>query len=290
MLAVARLAEELGFESVWYEDHFSLFDEERPDEPWPQLECLTTLAGIAASTGTIRIGALVVGVPYRNPALLAKTWTTLDVISAGRAIAGLGAGWNEREFGAYGYEFGSVGRRMDALEDAVRIADRMMRESPATYHGKRHSIEGARNDPQPVQRPRPPILVGGNGERRTLGIVARYADMCNVYGSPDDVRRRFGALRRHCEDVGRPYEGITRTINLWMLLARDGAERAEKRRMFPNAFSVDTPEEAIAGIRAFEAAGAQYAIVKILDAADLDPVRLFAEEVMPAFAPAPSAR
>jgi len=283
MLAVARLAEELGFESVWYEDHFSLFDEERPDEPWPQLECMTTLAALAASTGRIGIGALVVGVPYRNPALLAKMWTTLDVVSAGRAIAGLGAGWNEEEFAAYGYEFGSVGERMDALEDAVRIADRMMRESPATYHGKRHSITGARNDPPPVRRPRPPILVGGNGEKRTLKIVARHADMCNVCGSPDDGRRRFGALRGHCEDAGRPYEEITRTINLWMVLARDEAERTEKRRRFPDAFSVDTPEEAIGGIRAFEEAGAQYAIVKILDAADLDPVRLFAREVMPAF-------
>ena len=283
MLEVARLAEDLGFESVWYEDHFSLVDEERPEEPWPQLECLTTLAALAASTRTIGIGALVVGVPYRNLALLAKTWTTLDVISAGRAIVGLGAGWNEGEFGAYGYEFGPVGERMERLEDAVRIADAMMRESPATYHGKRHSIRGARNDPRPVQRPRPPILVGGNGERRTLGIVARYADMCNVYGSPEDVRRRFGALRRHCEEAGRPYEEITRTINLWMLLARNDTERAEKRERFPRAFSVDTPEEAIAGIEAFEAAGAQYAIIKILDAADLDPVRLFGEGVLPAF-------
>ena len=172
---------------------------------------------------------------------------------------------------------------MDALEDAVRITDRMMRGSPATYHGKRHSIDGARNDPPPVQRPRQSILVGGNGEKRTLKIVAKHADMCNVYGSPEDVRRRFGTLRGHCEDVGRPYEEITRTINLWMVLALDEAEKAEKRLRFPDAFSIDTPEVAVAGIRAFEAAGAQYAIVKILDTADLDPKRLFAEEVMPAF-------
>lgn len=283
MLAVTRLAEELGFESVWYEDHFSLWDEGRPEEPWPQLECLTTLAALAASTRRIRIGALVVGVPYRNPALLAKIWTTLDVISAGRAIVGLGAGWNEGEFEAYGYEFGTVGERMDKLEDAARIAGAMMRESLATYEGKRHSVRGARNDPQPVQRPRPPILVGGNGERRTLRIVAEHADMCNVFGSPEDVRRRFEALRRHCEEVGRPYEEITRTINLWTLLARDEGERAEKRGRFPHAFSVDTPEEYVGALRAFEAAGAQYAIVKILDAADLEPVRLFAEEVMPVF-------
>ena len=283
MLAVARLAEEAGFESVWYEDHFSLFDEERPEEPWPQLECLTTLAALAASTESIGIGALVVGAPYRNPALLAKAFTTIDAISGGRAIVGLGAGWNEQEFTAYGYGFPAVGERMEVLEDAVRICDRMMRGSPGTYSGKRHSIREARNDPPPVRRPRPPILVGGNGERPTLRLVAEHADMCNVYGSPEDVRRRFGALRGHCEEVGRPYEEVTRTINLWTLLARGEAEKAQKRGRFPKAFSVDTPEEAVAELKEYEAAGAQYAIVKILDAADLDPVRLYAEEVMVAF-------
>ncbi|MGH3145057.1 MAG: TIGR03560 family F420-dependent LLM class oxidoreductase [Rubrobacter sp.] len=281
MLAVARLAKELGFESIWYEDHFSLVDDERPEEPWPQLECLTTLAALAASTRRIGIGALVVGVPYRNPALLAKTWTTLDVISHGRIIVGLGAGWNEHEFEAYGY--GTVAERMERLEDAVRICDEMMRRSPATHEGMHHSIRGARNDPPPVRRPRPPILVGGNGEKRTLRLVARYADMCNVYGSSEDVRRKFEALRRHCEEIGRPYAEVTRTINHWALLARDDTEKAEKRERFPQTFSVDTPAEAVAELEEYEAAGAQYAIVKILDAADLDPVRLFAEEVMKAF-------
>lgn len=126
-------------------------------------------------------------------------------------------------------------------------------------------------------------MIGGNGERRTLRLVARYADMCNVYGSPEDVRRRFGALRGHCEEAGRPYEEVTRTVNLWTLLARDGAEKAEKRERFPQALSVDTPGETVAEIKEYEAAGAQHAIVKILDAADLDPVRLFAEKVMSAF-------
>jgi alkanesulfonate monooxygenase SsuD/methylene tetrahydromethanopterin reductase-like flavin-dependent oxidoreductase (luciferase family) len=155
MLAVARLAEEVGFESVWYEDHFSLMDDERPEQPWPQLECMTTLAALAASTETVGIGALVVGVPYRNPALLAKTWTTIDVISRGRAIVGLGAGWNEQEFEAYGYGFPAVGERMEKLEDAIRICDEMMRKSPATLQGAHHSVLDARNDPPPAQRPRP---------------------------------------------------------------------------------------------------------------------------------------
>lgn len=283
MLAVARLAEAEGFESVWYEDHLSLAHEDDPDAPWPQLECLTTLSALAACTREVRIGTLVACVPYRNPALLAKTWTTLDVISYGRAIAGIGAGWHEREFRAYGYEFGTVAERMELLENAARILDEMMRRSPASYAGRRHSVRDARNDPPPVQKPRPPILIGGNGEKRTLRLVARHADMCNVFGSPDEVGRRFRTSRQHCEEIGRPYDEVLRTINYWALLARNDEEKAEKQARFPKTFSVDTPEETIAALRAYEKAGTQYVIVKILDAAELDPVRLFAREVMPAF-------
>ena len=283
MLAVARLAEAEGFESIWYEDHFSLAHEEDSTLPWPQLECLTTLSALAACTRKVRIGSLVACVPYRNPALLAKTWTTLDVVSHGRAIVGIGAGWNEQEFRAYGYEFGTVSERMEMLEDTARILDEMMCRSPASYMGRRLSIRQARNDPPSVQKPRPPILIGGNGERRTLRLVARYADMCNVFGSPEEVERKFAALRRHCEEAGRTYEDVVRTINYWALLASDEGEKAEKRRRFPAAFSVDTPEETVAALQAYERAGTQYVIVKILDADDLAPVRLFAREVMPAF-------
>jgi len=283
MLAVARLAEAEGFESIWYEDHLSLEHEEDPTVPWPQLACLTTLSALAACTRTVRIGSLVACAPYRNPAMLAKTWTTLDVVSHGRAIVGIGAGWNEREFRAYGYEFGTVGERMQTLEDTARILDEMMRRSPASYTGRRLSIRQARNDPPPIQELRPPVLIGGNGERRTLRLVARHADMCNVFGSPEEVERKFAALRRHCEEAGRPYGEVVRTINYWALLASDDGEKAEKRRRFPAAFSIDTLEETVATLQAYERAGTQYVIVKILDAADLAPIRLFAREVMPAF-------
>jgi alkanesulfonate monooxygenase SsuD/methylene tetrahydromethanopterin reductase-like flavin-dependent oxidoreductase (luciferase family) len=283
MLAVARLAEAEGFESIWYEDHLSLAHEEDSTVPWPQLGCLTTLSALATCTRKVHIGSLVACVPYRNPALLAKTWTTLDVVSHGRAIAGIGAGWNELEVRAYGYEFGTVNKRMEMLEDTARILDEMMRRSPASYKGRRRSIRLARNDPLPVQKPRPPLLIGGNGERRTLRLVARHAEMCNVYGSPEEVERKFAALRRHCEEARRPYEEVVRAINYWVLLASDDGEKAEKRRRFPAAFSIDTPEETVAALQAYETAGTQYVIVKILDTADLTPVRLFAREVMPAF-------
>jgi alkanesulfonate monooxygenase SsuD/methylene tetrahydromethanopterin reductase-like flavin-dependent oxidoreductase (luciferase family) len=129
-------------------------------------------------------------------------------------------------------------------------------------------------------------MIAGNGERRTLRLVARHADVCNVYGGVEDVARKFEALRRHCEDVGRPYEEVTHTINCWGLLARDEAGRAAKRLRFPDVSSVDTAEETIEILRRYEDVGTQYVIVKLLNASDLNPVRHFAEEVLPAFAPA----
>ncbi len=283
MRAVALEAERLGFESVWYEDHFMWRDDVYPDKPSPRLECLLTLAALAAETRRVQLGALVVGVPYRNPALLAKMWTTLDVISHGRIVIGLGAAWHQQEFEAYGWPFGTVRERMEKLEEALRIVDAMLTERPATFQGHHYSIDRALNDPPPVQRPRPPILVAGNGERRTLRLVAQYADMCNVYGTVEEVAHRFEVLRGHCAAVGRPYEEITRTINYWTLMARDEQERARKAARFPDAWAIDTPEQTIEQLKRYEAVGTQLAIVKILDAADLEPVRLFAESVLSAF-------
>ncbi len=283
MLAVARAAEAAGFESIWYEDHFMWRDDERPETPSDRLECFVALAALAAATERVGIGALVVGVPYRNPALLAKMWTTLDIVSHGRAIVGLGAGWHEQEFRAYGWPFPTLRERMDLLEDTARIVDMMMTERLATYTGRQAMIDRALNDPPPVQRPRPPILIAGNGERRTLRLVAQYADLCNVYGTVEEVAHKFAVLRRHCEDVGRPYEAITRTINYWAVVVRDEAARDARLARQPDA-QVMTAAEAIAQLRAYEAAGTDMAIVKLLDAADEEPVRVFAETVLPAFA------
>lgn len=281
LLAVTRLAEEVGFASVWYEDHF-MWPDAPAGSPAPQLECLTTLAALAGATTRIELGMLVLGAPYRNPALTAKMLTTLDVISHGRIIAGLGAGWHEREFAAYGWSFPPVAERLGRLEETVRIVDAMLRISPTSFAGRYHVIEQALNDPPPVRRPRPPILIGGNGERRTLRLVAQYADLCNVYGSVDEVAHRFAVLRGHCAAVGRPPEAITRTINYWALIADDATERTAKGARFPDA-SIETTGELIANLRRYEAVGTQYVIIKILDADRLGPLRRFAAEVMPAF-------
>jgi F420-dependent oxidoreductase-like protein len=282
MLAVARLAEEVGYDSLWYEDHFMWRDGSEPPGPSPQLECLTTLAAIAMATTRVELGMLVLGAPYRNPALVAKMLATLDLISHGRVIAGLGAGWHEQEFDAYGWSFQSTGERLDRLEEAIQVVDALLTTRPASFHGRYYELDRALNDPPPVRRPRPPLLIGGNGERRTLRLVARYADLCNVYGSVDEVARKYAALRRHCADVGRSYEAITRTINHWTVLARDEAERAEKSARFPD-ITVVTPDEAVSELRRYEAIGTEYVIVKILDAADLSPVQRFAEEIFPTF-------
>jgi alkanesulfonate monooxygenase SsuD/methylene tetrahydromethanopterin reductase-like flavin-dependent oxidoreductase (luciferase family) len=227
---------------------------------------------------------LVLGVPYRNPALVAKMLATLDVISHGRIIAGLGAGWHEQEFAAYGWPFPDLAGRMDRLEEAVQVIDALLRERPASFQGQHFTLDRALNDPRPVRQPRPRILVAGNGERRTLRIVARYAELCNVYGTVEEVGRKFDVLRRHCEEVGRPYEAITRTINYWAIIARDEADRAAQAARYPVQLPPQTPPELIDSLRAYEAADAQYAIVKILGADDLGRVRLFAELVLPAFA------
>jgi F420-dependent oxidoreductase-like protein len=282
MRAVAQLAEQLGFASVWYEDHFMFRNLDRPGGSVPQLECLTTLAAIATATEHVEIGMLVLGVPYRNPALVAKMLATLDVISNGRAIAGFGAGWHEEEFRAYGYPFPSVRERMEMLEEAVQIVDRMLHDQPASFVGKHFTTADALNDPPPIRMPRPPILIAGNGERRTLRLVAQYAEMCNVYGTVEDVARRFAVLRQHCADVGRPYNAITRTMNYWTLTAQEDAHAAKQAR-YPRAWAIHTPAETIAALKQYEEAGVEYTIVKLLDAGELEPVRLFAETVLPAF-------
>jgi F420-dependent oxidoreductase-like protein len=275
LLQAAQLAEQLGFDSVWYEDHF-MWEDDRP-----QLECLSTLSALAASTQRLRLGMLVLGAPYRNPALLAKMLTTLDIISGGRVIVGLGAGWHQPEFDAYGWPFPSLKERFDRLEEVAQIIDRMMRQSPASFEGDYYSIQNARNLPHPVQKPRPPILIGGNGEKRTLRAVAKYADMCNVIADVEKTRHKFEVLRQHCKAVGRPYDEITRSVNYWTIFGSSEAERAKKKERFPRE------AEDLAGIpakmKAYEEVGTQYIIARIFDGNDLDPIRQFAETVFPAY-------
>src|SRR5215217_9412189 len=284
-LAAARACEQAGLDSVWLADHFMFPDQENPEKEKPVFDCFVALGAIAASTSRIRIGELVVGVPYRNPTLLAKMLTTLDIIAHGRSIVGLGAAWHEPEFRAYGWPFPPVRERMEMLEEAVQIVDRVMTQRPASFSGKHYTVEGAYNDPMPVQKPRPPIMIGGSGEKATLRLVAQYADFCNVGGDPATVAHKFAVLREHCERVGRPYETITRSNNVGILIAADDQELAAKKAQFGEDFDlVGTPETIIAGIHHYAEVGSQYMTFHMPDAQEITAIRLLGETVVPAIA------
>jgi alkanesulfonate monooxygenase SsuD/methylene tetrahydromethanopterin reductase-like flavin-dependent oxidoreductase (luciferase family) len=172
---------------------------------------------------------MVTGVTYRNPAFLAKVVTTLDIVSSGRAILGIGAAWNEEESRAYGYEWPSTAERFERLEDALQICRAMFTRPQSTFRGRRHHIEGAFNVPQPLQPGGPKIMIGGGGERKTLRLVAQYADMWNGFGDPDTVRHKVKVLSDHCRDVGRDPSDIVKT-RLGTLIVTKTREEAEARR------------------------------------------------------------
>ena len=223
---LASTAEQAGFDSVFVMDHLYQLPNIglRTD---PMLEGYTVLAGIAARTTKVRLGTLVTGVTYRNPALLAKVVTTLDIVSSGRAILGIGAAWNEDEHRGYGYEFRPVGERLSRLEEALQICRAMFREAAPSFEGRYYRIQGALNFPRPIQPGGPPIMIGGGGEQRTLKLVARYADMCNIFGDPATVRHKMEVLERHCETVGRDPSTIVKT-RLGSLIIRKTDAEAER--------------------------------------------------------------
>jgi F420-dependent oxidoreductase-like protein len=285
VLAVARAGEQAGLDSVWLADHFMFPDKEHPDKEVPVFDCFVALGAIAACTSRIRIGELVVGVPYRNPALLAKMLTTLDVIAHGRTIIGLGAAWHDEEFYAYGWPFPPVRERMEQLEEAVQIVDRMMTQRPAQFAGKHFRVANAYNDPLPIQKPRPPIMIGGDGEKVTLRLVAQYADFCNVFGDPDTVAHKFEVLRQHCERVGRPYEEITRSNHVSIMIASNEQELAAKRARYGDDFDVSgTPEAVVEGLERYARIGSQYVTFTLPDAPEIESLLLLGEAVVPAVA------
>lgn len=212
IVGIATTAEEHGFDSVWVMDHLYQIEMVGPKED-PMLEGYTLLAALAARTRRVSLGTMVTGITYRNPALLAKIVTTLDVISSGRAILGIGAAWNEQEHAGYGFDFPPVKERMDRLEEALQIIRAMFTEPAPTFEGRHYRVQQVLNNPRPI-RGRIPVLIGGGGEKRTLRLVAQYGDACNLFGDPDAVRSKLDVLERHCADVGRDPAEITKTVLL----------------------------------------------------------------------------
>jgi F420-dependent oxidoreductase-like protein len=179
----------------------------------PMLEGYSVLSFVAAKTERLRLSLLVTGVTYRHPGLLAKTVTTLDVLSGGRAMLGIGAAWYEREHRALGVPFPPVAERFERLEETLQICEQMWSDDEGPYEGKHYQLAETICVPRPIQSPRPPILIGGGGERKTLRLVAQYADACNLFGTtPEQIRHKLEVLRAHCDAVGRDYEAIRKTI------------------------------------------------------------------------------
>jgi F420-dependent oxidoreductase-like protein len=199
---LAKRAEAIGVRTLSFMDHYFQMDWMAPAED-PMLEGYTALGFVAGVTERLRLRLLVTGVTYRHPGLLAKAVTTLDVVSGGRAELGIGAAWYEREHRGLGVPFPSTRERFERLEEALQICLQMWSDDNGAYLGQHYQLAETICSPEPVSRPRPRILIGGSGERKTLRLVAKYADACNIFGGPDEVASKLDVLRRHCDDVGR---------------------------------------------------------------------------------------
>jgi F420-dependent oxidoreductase-like protein len=225
-LALAHQAEGLGFESIWLFDHFHTVPEPRDE---PVFESFTSLTALAAVTERVRIGHIVICTAYRNPALTAKMISTMDVISDGRMELGIGAGWKRDEWVAYGYGFPETRERLAMLEEHLEVITRMFAPGHATFRGDRAHVIDAINEPKPLQRPRVPIMVGGNGRRVTWALAARFADELNLDGmTPEEVREAWPTIRQRCEEAGRDPDSLGVSVHYWWGHAKTaGAERVE---------------------------------------------------------------
>jgi F420-dependent oxidoreductase-like protein len=276
---VAVAAEEAGFTSLWVMDH--VLQIPQIGREWEDmLESWTTLGYLAGVTSRIRLGTLVTGITYRNIAHLAKIVATLDVLSGGRAMCGLGAAWFEREHRLYGWPFPPLRERYAVLEDALELLPLMWGKGSPPFQGRTVTLEAATCYPRPLQE-RIPILVGGSGERRTLRLVARHADACNLFGDPDTVRRKVAALREHCAAEARDPAAVEVTHLAPARVVADGEPR--------DGQGAATAEEHVGRFRELAEAGVQTAIVGLSDAAGAESVRRFGEVVAAFAAPAAAA-
>jgi len=260
---IATTADTGGFSSLWVMDHFFQIGHiGAPEEP--MLEAYTTLGFLAGVTKKVTLGTMVTGVVYRNPALLAKIVTTLDVLSEGRAYLGIGAAWNEEESIALGFDFPPLKERFERLEEALQIISQMWKGDEKPFKGKHYTLGRPMNHPQVMTKPHPPILIGGGGEKKTLRLVAQYADACNLFGQigDEEIKRKLEVLKQHCKDVKRNYEEI------------------EKTSMYQIREEVD-PDKIISDLKHFHELGFSHVIIGIRNVNEIEPVKKIAEEVIP---------
>ena len=262
---IAHQADEIGFDSIWVMDHFfQIRGVGKPEEP--MLEGWTTLGFLAANTKRARLGLMVGGVHYRLPGLWVKAATTLDVLSGGRAWLGIGAAWNEDESRSLGFPFPPLGQRFEMLEETLQIAHQMWqgeRGSEAEFHGRHYDATRLMNSPQSISRPRVPIMIGGGGERKTLRLVAKYADASNVFGGPEMIAHKYAVIREHCADIGRNPDEIERTNLQTIDLGRDSPARIVDR------------------FGELADAGAQHVIVSVADVHDPRQLETIGRDIVP---------
>ena len=267
---IVRDADEAGFDSIWVMDHFfQIRSVGRPEEP--MLEGLTTLGFMAAHSTRARLGLMVGGIHYRQPALWVKATTTLDVLSGGRAWLGIGAAWNEEESRGLGFPFPPLGERFEMLEETLRYAQAMWqgeRGSEAAFEGSHVQAGRLLNSPQALSRPHPPIMIGGGGERKTLRLVAQYADACNVFGDAQRIHHKYEVLREHCEAIGRDPDEIERSTLQSVRLSLDGKPG-------------DSPAQVIDRFGELGDAGAQHVIFGVRDVADPRVIEALGRDILP---------
>jgi len=264
---IARAADSAGFYSLWVMDHFFQISTMGPPEA-EMLECYTTLGLLAAHTTRVKLGALVAGVVYRYPGILVKSATTLDVLSGGRAYFGIGAAWNEQEAKGLGVPFPSRAVRFELLEEALQITKQMWSADNGIYRGKHNYLEQTLCSPQPLSRPHPPILVAGGGEKKTLRLVAQYADACNLYGPVETVSAKLAILRQHCDALGRDYASIEKT-SLGTVDLQPGKMSAQ---------------DVVEHCRQLAGIGVQHAIFNMPTAHEIRPLEIFARDIIPSVA------
>ena len=269
VLAIVKHAEETGWDGAWFADHFMPNAE---DVSGPYLECWTTIAGLAASTSRIRIGALVSGNTYRHPAVLAKQATTIDDIAGGgRIVLGIGGGWQENEHRAYGIEFSDVKGRLARLDEACQLITGLLNEDRASFKGQFYELRDAPLEPKP--KPKMPLLVGGGGEKVTMRIAAQYADEWNIWGSPELLERKNKILDDHCAKFNRDPKEIKRSANALLFMSDDEdwlAKRREGAGNIPMPNIIGRPEEMAEVVHRYEEAGVDELILPDFTLGPLD--------------------
>jgi len=290
LVDIWQVADGLSFDTAWTFDHFFPI---MSDPKGSQLEGWVALTALAMKTQQVRVGTLVTGITYREPSVLAKMGATVDVITGGRLEMGLGAAWFQGEHEALGIPFPPVAERIKRLGEACEVIRRMWTEDAATFDGQYYQLKEAYCNPKPVQKPHPPILIGGGGEQLTLKMVARYADAWNAFGAPDVLRHKIEVLEGHCRAIGRDPQTIEKSVNVPPVLSKDAskldamlADMASRRAMTLDEAKAGmlwgSPDQAIKKIEAYRDMGVTHIILSLRAPYDASQLELFAREVIPA--------